>query len=814
MRKPELLAPAGNREAFEAAIAAGADAVYLGAGSLNARRNAANFDGAGLEQACRDAHLHGRAVYLTANTLVFPGEEDEALSLVAAAAEAGIDAAIVQDVGLAQALRRELPELELHTSTQMNIRDEAGIRFAQRLGFTRVTLARELSAARIAQLASLGTDVECFVHGALCICRSGQCLFSSLVGGRSANRGLCAQPCRLPYTLVDEDGADCAAAAGAYLLSPKDLCGLDLLPALVETGVASLKIEGRMKSAEYVCTVTAVYRQALDRLWRCLQRDARAAAEHAARGACASEPGPLSGAASEPAGEGPAPYWHDGPLFAAHSVPAGEGDVPRALPFDDVPDAFEAYPEEHACLCEAFSRGFTTGYLAGRPGEELMGCTRPNNRGVFVGRVSSVHDGRVRVEGTRRLLGGDVLPFAHGDVLEFYTSAGRVTHRLDTSCDRALADAAVLRMDERIGTGDRVFRVQSGELAQRVERRLGEGWDVPVNMHVTFPAIGEPMCLCVDAASGPSVRVEGPAVERARTKPLASDEAIAHIQHLGNTPYRACAVGCSLPEGDEVGCSFSTLHRLSAAGIEALERALLADESAWRRRPAHAAAAALEPPEAPAGAASAGAVRRAPFACALDFSRAGAGENVARSLAEFEPGMALAPKLYATNVDALATWAALGASFAWLSPELTLAQIATLAAESPLPVGLIVAGRAELMESDHCFLTAEGRCSHDCATCARRAGSRRYLLDRKGYRMPVTSDEHGHGHIYNAVPLDAVHVVGELLEAGVTGFAIDTTLMDGREAARELSRLERALAGERIAKRPDTTTGHLFRQVR
>ena len=191
---------------------------------------------------------------------------DDVLSMVTDAAEAGIDAAIVQDVGLMSVLRRELPELELHASTQMNVRGKRGIELAARLGCSRVTLARELSIEKVAEFAELGVDLEVFVHGALCICQSGQCLLSSLIGGRSANRGLCAQPCRLPYRLVDADGRK-LADEGQYLLSPRDLCGIEMIDRLIEADVASLKIEGRMKSPEYVSTVTAIYREAIDRAW-------------------------------------------------------------------------------------------------------------------------------------------------------------------------------------------------------------------------------------------------------------------------------------------------------------------------------------------------------------------------------------------------------------------------------------------------------------------------------------------------------------------------------------------------------------------
>jgi putative protease len=265
---PELLAPAGGPAALHAAISNGADAVYLGLADLNARRGAENFDLQGLEAACRYAHLRDRRVYLAANVVVLADEMERAVRLVSDAWIAGVDAVIVQDLGLLKVVHATMPEVRLHASTQLNAHNAPTVDALADLGMTRVTLARETSLHEIAQLAAtgdaVGIEVESFVHGALCISYSGQCLLSSLIGGRSANRGLCAQPCRMAYSLVGQDGSD-LAAGGDYPLSPRDLAGIGVLPQLVESGVAALKIEGRMKSPEYVALVTGVYRRALDR---------------------------------------------------------------------------------------------------------------------------------------------------------------------------------------------------------------------------------------------------------------------------------------------------------------------------------------------------------------------------------------------------------------------------------------------------------------------------------------------------------------------------------------------------------------------
>lgn len=250
---PELLAPAGDMKCLYAAVAAGADAVYVGGKRFGARAFAKNFEVEELASAAEYCHLHGVKLYVTINTLIEDKEMAEAIAYAAELYRIGVDALIVADVGLVSALRRHIPDFELHASTQMSVHNSRGASAAAELGVSRVVVARELSLSDIKSVVDNSpTEIEVFLHGALCVCHSGQCLFSSMIGGRSGNRGECAQPCRLPYN------------NGKYPLSLKDLSLADHIPALIDSGVASLKIEGRMKSPEYVFTVTHAYRHMLD----------------------------------------------------------------------------------------------------------------------------------------------------------------------------------------------------------------------------------------------------------------------------------------------------------------------------------------------------------------------------------------------------------------------------------------------------------------------------------------------------------------------------------------------------------------------
>src|SRR6516162_4602830 len=292
-RMPELLAPAGDWDCARAAVENGADAIYFGLEKFNARMRAHNFTEADLPRLMEFLHQRGVKGYVAFNTLVFENEMAEAAQYARTMIAAGTDAAIVQDVGICRLIRRISPDFPIHVSTQMTVTSAGGVEFARALGCNLVVLARECSLQEIekiqnrcqgqrAQTRSLetasgtavppadshqaGLPLEVFVHGALCVAYSGQCLTSEALGGRSANRGECAQACRMPYQVVC-DGREVDLGKTQYLLSPQDLAAYDLVPKLVELGVASLKIEGRLKSPEYVANITRHYRRAIDEAW-------------------------------------------------------------------------------------------------------------------------------------------------------------------------------------------------------------------------------------------------------------------------------------------------------------------------------------------------------------------------------------------------------------------------------------------------------------------------------------------------------------------------------------------------------------------
>lgn len=813
----ELLAPAGNMECLHAAVKAGADAVYLGAGHFNARRGADNFSLENLAEACDYAHLRGVKIYLTLNTVVLPSELPDALELARQAYRCGVDAFIVQDIGISIELSRIMPDVEVHVSTQMNIHDEDGLRAAAALGATRVTLARELSLAEIARLhelaEELGVELESFAHGALCICYSGQCFMSSLVGGRSANRGRCAQACRLPYELHNRALRKTLDAPGEHLLSPKDLCTANLIPELLHAGVASLKIEGRMKSPEYVQAVVGVYRAVIDRVEAAIDRD------------------------------------------GIDSVVASDAPELRAS------------EEEMNVLSEAFSRGFTTAYLKGKRGNEIMSYGRPNNRGVFVGRVAKVREGLVFVDPETEL---------HvGDLIEFWTNRGHFVHTIgEFKTDRV--GRVFFPVERAVGKGDRVFRVRNAEAAFVDDDKLPS---VAVCARAEL-RIGQPALLTFTVAAGDaSVTVEGPEVEAARTKAITEEEVREHIDRMGTTPFYLSSLEIDLDEG--VGMGFSMLHKLRAHAAEELQETILAHYHARKleRTPSRAFA-----PIVRKGWCKVAALATNP-ACARAAKRAGADliyvpaanyrrgeaviagqlsdtaeqagypkqcipvlptvsqmfdeekrngfdiwkrvkadkpvmvENLGQLLHATEMGAApeVGPHIPVTNKLDLQAMADLGAQRVWLSPELSLVQIEELGDMAPMPLGLTIMGQTELMVTEHCLLMSQGPCNQKCAECARRK-SPHYLKDRKGYEMPVITDCTGRSHLYNAVQMDVAHLMPEIIGAGVSTVLVDTTLMNVKETTEKVARAVRARDiaqkdGNKVAKAEGATSGHLFRGV-
>lgn len=828
----ELLAPAGNMAALHAAVTGGADAVYLGLETFNARRGADNFTLETLREACDFAHLRGVSIYVTMNTIILPDEVGEALECVRQAYRAGADGFIVQDIGLAAEISRTLPEASLHLSTQMNTHNLAGVRAAARLGAERITLAREVSLDEIALLcaaaAEEGMEVEVFAHGALCVCYSGQCFMSSMIGGRSANRGMCAQACRLPYELQNKALQKSLPSPGDHLLSPQDLCTVDRVDDLVAAGAASLKIEGRMKSPEYVFAVTSVYRKALD---------AALAKENAA-----------------------------------------------------ITDA------DRDRLTDAFSRGFTTAYLDGKRGNDIMSYQRPNNRGLFLGRVDEVRDGAAYLKSAHAL--------TEGDVLEFWTRKGNGTLTLGpVRTDKKGRYHLPLEGKTRtVKAGDRVFRVRSAEAAFEDDAREPR---VPLVGTATLH-IGEPLRMEFHPAAeadiegaprttlavarrlqaafpdGVSGVAEGAPVEAARTRAVSFDDVAAHIDRLGNTPYQL--VNLTIDMDDGVGIGFSALHGVRAAALDALTEVLTA-EGHGRTLPRTIPREPL-PAARPTGCRVAVTVTNP--ACARAAKRAGAhliyvpalnyrrGEaviagqkNAAAEQAGYPKGCIpimpvadheavggareavvdadvwkyaaegkplLAESLGAmeraseegalldvgshvpiTNGLSLAVASEFGAARVWLSPELTLRQIEEVAKDAPVELGVLLIGAQELMVTEHCMLMSQGPCDENCAECPRRK-SPHVLKDRKGYELPVVTDAMGRSHLYNAVELDIASSMPELLAAGISSYMVDATLMNAEETAHAVGRAIRALHvaqndGNAIAKMPNTTSGHLYRGV-
>ncbi|MBN2405725.1 MAG: U32 family peptidase [Coriobacteriia bacterium] len=797
---PELLAPAGSPAALIAAVNGGADAVYLGMGELNARRGAENFTLETLAEGARFAHLRGARVYLTANIVVLPDEMRRAVDLIDGAWAAGVDAVIVQDLGLLRVLRSVLPHVRIHASTQIDAHNAASVRTLAELGCSRVTLARELSVAEIGRIArSVDVEVESFVHGSLCYCYSGQCLMSSVIGGRSANRGLCAQPCRMPYSLV-RDASEVVEVDGRYLLSPRDLAGIGQLPALIRSGASALKIEGRMKAPEYVSVVVGVYRAALD----------RAAAD---------------------------------------------------------PDGYQVLDAETQLLEEAFNRGFSEAYLAGISDGRMMNTSRPNNRGVLIGRISAVNGGVAEVALDRAL--------DAADTIEFWTGKGRFAQRAgelrvrDVTVSRAGASERVsILLEGAAGPGDRVFRVANATMLEAA-RATFEGRDAleyratavrfEVRMH-----IGEPLTVTASGGGFQSQAV-GPVVEPARTRAVSAEDVSEHVGRVGGSGYFVSECDVDLEQGAGIG--FSVLHSLRREVLESLDGLRLAR---WQdrqrhepvvvavqgldatRRPPVELVACVTDPQLASACLAAGADRvlvrvtpeddasAVPSGTSALLPRIAHEEEMDTLVSFASPGLPLAAgnlgvlaETIGSDADVSADWPLnivnpwaaqtvcdIGASSLWASHELTASQLTALAVGSPVPVGAVVYGRVELMVAERCVLQNAGGCTRRCVTCEHR--QRTWLLrDEKGYEFPVLTDATGRSHIYNAVTLDLSRALPDVLATGVTSLRLDFSVEDAQEHVRVVSAyraaLNAAVAGETPPVDPvvsPATSGHFFRGVR
>jgi len=519
---PELLAPAGDWDCARAAVENGADAIYFGLDRFNARMRAENFTEGDLPRLLEYLHRRGVRGYLSFNTLVFTGELAEAERYLRGCIAAGVDAAIVQDVGICRLIRRLSPDFPIHASTQMTLTSPAGVAFARDLGCQRVILARECSLREIERIQQTlgpdGLDLEVFVHGALCVAYSGQCLTSEALGGRSANRGECAQACRLPYDLV-ANGRKVPLGDRRYLLSPRDLAGLELLPELVRLGVASLKIEGRLKSPEYVANVTRHYRRALD-------------------------------------------------LLAARTTPTAPPETPHS-PSTPTPQNPKTVRYE---LEMAFSRGLHTGWFEGVNHQALVHGRFGTKRGVPLGEVLRVGRDRVVINLRGPLKPGDGIVFDAGtpDLLE---EGGRVytvqTRQHGTELTFGRGDLNFTR----IHVGDRVWKTSDPEL----DRRLRQTFAGDTPRH-TRPVCGEvhgragtPLRWILRDDRGNQAEVASPSPLRAATnQPLTADRLRAHLGRLGGTPFHLDSLDNHLDGALHLPLSeLNRLRRESVAQLEA-----------------------------------------------------------------------------------------------------------------------------------------------------------------------------------------------------------------------------------------------------
>lgn len=538
LTRPELLAPAGDWECARAAVENGADAIYFGLERFNARMRARNFTEADLPALMEFLHARGVRGYVTLNTLVFENELADAEHYIRSIVACGADAAIVQDVGICRLIRDISPDFPIHASTQMTITSAAGVEFARELGCQLVVLARECSLSDISKIRATfespsnsparGLPLEVFVHGALCVAYSGQCLTSESLGGRSANRGECAQACRMPYELVS-DGQTIPLGDQRYLLSPQDLASVEVLPELVTAGVNSLKIEGRLKSPEYVASITRVYRQALDKIMAALStsNDALPAGQKLAR------------------------------------------DLHRRSEYE---------------MEMAFSRGLYTGWFRGIDNQQLVHGRFGKKRGVFLGEVQQVAPGAVFLELKAPLRPGDGVVFdsGHPDQNE---EGGRV---YKVSPSKALTRVEFGRDNidfSRVHAGARLWKTSDPELDRELRRTFHSEkpqFQRPVDMAVHGEA-GTPLTLILRDEIGHVVQVTShTSLIEADRHPLNSERLRQQLGRLGGTAFQLRHLE-NLLIGSVI-LPMSELNRLRREAVDQLQT-LRARPQRWTIRP-------------------------------------------------------------------------------------------------------------------------------------------------------------------------------------------------------------------------------------
>ena len=527
----ELLSPVGDFDCLKSAVQNGADAVYFGANSFSARAFASNFDDNTLEQAINYAKIRGVKTNLTLNTLIKNNEMESAINLAKKAYEYGIDAIIVQDLGLAKYLIKNFPGLAVHASTQMSVHNLDGVIALQNMGFSRVVLSRELSLEEIEYICKNSKiEIEVFVHGALCISYSGQCLFSSMVGGRSGNRGKCAQPCRLPYELLEND----KTIDKGYLLSPRDLCGLEFLPQLINAGVTSFKIEGRMKTPEYVATVTRIYRKYIDIIEK----------------------------------NTPLETNQNNSTLKEENTTLELDKKNLSLKEQNTP--FKIDEKDKQDLLQVFNRGgFSNGHLDSAPNKSLIYTQKSNNMGIFLGTISNFNsnNGHISFTTNSTLHIGDKICIENKKhETNTYTISELMSQNKNIKEAHSGDYIKIGRMKGEIFVGNKIYKISDNLLTSSALDTINHEFrkiDLSCEMNVK---LNSPISLKIYKDNICAEVISNIYPEIAQNSPITKERLISQLCKTNNTPYNFKNIKINLEDN---------LYVPSISGINELRRKCL-----------------------------------------------------------------------------------------------------------------------------------------------------------------------------------------------------------------------------------------------
>lgn len=759
----ELLAPAGTMENFMAALESGADAIYLGGKVFNARAHAANFGIDELREAVRLAHILDVSVYVTVNILIGDTELKDLEQYIKDLDSIGVDAIIVQDLAVAEIAKRVAPNIHLHGSTQMTAATLDAVRFYESLGFTRVVLARELSLKEIQHICKhCKAEIEVFVHGALCVCYSGQCLMSSFIGGRSGNRGACAQPCRLPYELLDSKGESVLPKHEAYLLSPKDLNYSEHMNELVAAGVTSFKVEGRMKKVSYVRQVIGTYREILDEA-SIHENQRKALASGFNRGFSTAYLEDTVGRQmmtvvapnhqGKPIGES---YTKKGEVYLSLTEPIEQGSLVKILQSNGSV-TYYTVDDEWTCVSDTLykgrpAEGLAVGqlYLASTPkntkSRGLQEFTRKYDMSVYLSvgsngetnytELTAILDSGLSVTVTNEYVPAiaNKVPTSLEKVTEQLGRLGNTLFRLsyvDIPDGPYMWPASVLNALRR----DAVTALETALITHHVES--WQALQVTGDVDYDFKAQHE---LSYDTCTMISARVD----EIDGVKAAISGGAQKIVfggDRLSRTPYALSIYDevARLCAQSDVICTFATPRVVKDDEVEAYKHTLEAIVQA------HPDSISIHVPQALLW------LRELGYTGAIE---ADTGLNI-------------------FNTPTLHFWEQLHISCVNPSQELTLKQITELAKHSHVPIETMIHGYTEMMISEYCAIASfvgTGSKVNCPMPCVKESYS---LKDRKGEIFPIRTDPYCRMHIMNSHEMDMRAYVPMLLQKGISILRID-----------------------------------------